>query len=66
MHKRENGDKTMYEPVRIIKVVKRRGKVHYQLRWKRFGADSDTVEPEGNLLPWLLEQFKCDSGVVDI
>ena len=65
-YERENGDETMYEPERIIKSVKRRGKVHYQVRWKGFGAQSDTVEPEGNLPPWLLEQFGCDSGVVDI
>ena len=65
-YERENGDETMYEPERIIKSVKRRGKVHYQVRWKGFGAESDTVEPEGNLPPWLLEQFRCDSGVVDI
>ena len=58
--------KTMYEPERIIKSVRRRGKVHYQVRWKGFGAESDTVEPEGNLPPWLLEQFRCDSGVVHI
>ena len=65
-YERENDDETMYEPERIIKSVKRRGKVHYQVRWKGFGAESDTVEPEGNLPPWLLEQFRCDSGVVDI
>ena len=65
-YERENGDETMYEPERIIKSVKRRGKVHYQVRWKGFGAESDTVEPEDNLPPWLLEQFRCDSGVVDI
>ena len=65
-YERENGDETMYELERIIKLVKTRGKVYYQVRWKGFGADSDTVEPEGNLPPWLLEQFTRDSGVVDL
>ena len=65
-HERENGHETMYEPERIIKGVRRRGKVHCPVRWKGFGAESDTVEPEGNLPLWLLEQFRCDSGVTDI
>ena len=65
-YERENADETMYEPERIIKLVKRRGKVHYQVRWKGFRAESNTVESEGNLPPWLLELFSCDSGVVHI
>ena len=40
--------------------------MQYQVRWKGFGADSDTVESEGNLPPWLLEQLKCDSSVLDV
>ena len=51
-YERENGDETMYEPERIIKSVKRRGKVHYQVRWKGFGAD---VIGQGHLpLVWPL------------
>ena len=44
-YEREHDDETMYEPERIIKSVKRRGKMHYQVHWKGFGAESDTVEP---------------------
>ena len=65
-YEKENGDETMYEPETIIKVVKWCTKVHYQVRYKIFEADSDTIEPEGNLPPCLLGQFKSSSHVVDI
>ena len=65
-YKRYNDDQTMYEPERVIKSVKRRGKAHDQMRCKGFGAATNTVEQVGNLSLWFLEQFRCDSGVVDI
>ena len=59
-YERENGDETMYEP------EKGAGRCILKCAGKGFGVERDTVEPDGNLPPWLLEQFRYGSGVVDI
>ena len=55
-----DGDETMYEPERIIKSVKRRGKVHYQVRCHLFCREMEEhfsifLHPNG-VSAWALQK----------
>ncbi|GBP19811.1 Chromobox protein homolog 5 [Eumeta japonica] len=51
-------DEEEYEVEKVIDSKKVKGKIHYLIRWKGYGADSDTWEPENTLsCPDLIAKF---------
>ncbi|HEX4372955.1 MAG TPA: hypothetical protein VHZ50_06600, partial [Puia sp.] len=54
----DQNDETIYEVEKLLKQRKQNGQWQYLVKWKNYGNEENTWEPENHINPYLIKKFK--------